>query len=446
MKNLKTSGDLKEDDIMVSFDVAALFPSVPIKESISILEDWLLKQHEDNAWRKKVGGYLKLTRLCMEENYFTFRGSYYKQLKGAPMGNPLSPFLCELFMANIENKLEQRQLLPIRWWRYVDDVFSIIETEKLETILSSINNMHKDIHFTYELEKEGKLPFLDIMVTRKMENEENLEFEIYRKPTNTKRVIPSSSNHSYQHKMAAFHHMIHRMDTLPLNEQGKHKEMEHILETAKLNGYQERTIQAIISKKRFEQHKKSLTTLTPTTPELKRVAVEYNENITRPLRRTIRKFGIDLVYTSRNNQLKSRLGSTKDPIEEPRKSGIYEISCPHCDKVYIGQTRRNLETRTKEHLAEVTKASRDTEKGLSHLFRSKVAEHIFKDNHSITLSNAKVINNCSAWKLDVTESVEIYKRCPSTLLNKDPGNGYSWLFKYLPKHTSTYNNQNSISP
>ncbi|XP_053699027.1 uncharacterized protein LOC128745997 [Sabethes cyaneus] len=126
---IKTSGELAEDDIMVSFDVTALFPSVPVKESISLLEDWLLKQHEDNAWRKKVGGYLKLTRLCMEENYFTFRDSYYKQLKGAPMGNPLSPFLCELFMANLENKLEQDQVLPTRWWRYVDDILASSKKE-----------------------------------------------------------------------------------------------------------------------------------------------------------------------------------------------------------------------------------------------------------------------------------------------------------------------------
>ncbi|XP_053691137.1 uncharacterized protein LOC128739666 [Sabethes cyaneus] len=359
---LKTSGELAEDDIMVSFDVTALFPSVPVKESISLLEDWLLKQHEDNAWRKKVGGYLKLTRLCMEENYFTFRDSYYKQLKGAPMGNPLSPFLC-------------------------DDIFSIIKKGELETILAAMNGTHRNIHFTYELEKDGKLPFLDIIIIRQIESTET-EIEIYRKPTNTKRVIPSSSNHSHQHKMAAFHHMTHRMETLPLSELGKQKELAHILEIAKLNGYKETTIQNMISKKRRDEYKKSLTTLTPITPELKRVAVEYDGNITRPLRQKMRKFGIDLVYTSRNNQLKNKLGSTKDPIEEQRKSGVYEISCPQCEKVYIGQTRRNLETRTKEHLAEVTKASRDAEKGLTHHFRSKVAEHV-NDNHPLTIDNAK---------------------------------------------------------
>ncbi|XP_065075512.1 uncharacterized protein LOC135699238 [Ochlerotatus camptorhynchus] len=73
-QQLQSSGDINEDEIMVSFDVTALFPSVPVKEAINHLEDWLLTQRDDAAWRNKVRTYLKLTRLCMEENYFSFRG------------------------------------------------------------------------------------------------------------------------------------------------------------------------------------------------------------------------------------------------------------------------------------------------------------------------------------------------------------------------------------
>lgn len=155
------------------------------------------------------------------------------------MGNPLSPFLSELFMANLENILEKRDLLPKRWWRYVDDVFSIIKKESLPEILRAINGIHRDIKFTHEEEKDSKLSFLDILIVRESSN---FVFEIYRKPTNTMRVIPRTSNHSYQHKMAAFHHMIHRMHTLPLSDIGKQKEMDYIFETARLNGYNDSTV------------------------------------------------------------------------------------------------------------------------------------------------------------------------------------------------------------
>lgn len=443
-RELQASGNIGEDVIMVSFDVTALFPSVPVKEAINLLEDWLLKQSEDTTWKNKVRSYLKLTRLCMEENYFVFRGNFYKQTKGAPMGNPLSPFLCELFMANLENILKERKLLPERWYRYVDDIFSIVRKEDLPKILEAINSIHKDIKFTHEEEKDCKLPFLDLLIIREMSS---IDFEIYRKPTNTKRVIPSSSNHSHQHKMAAFHHMIHRMQTLPLNDTGKSKEMAHIFEIAQLNGYQKRTIQAIIDKKMRDNLRRSLTTLEPVAEPLKRVAVNFDRLITKPLSAKMKSFGLDLVFSSRNNQIKSLLGSTKDPINTLGKAGVYKISCPHCEDVYIGQTKRTLETRFKEHIAEVNKAKREMDKGLHYDFRSKVAEHIFSKGHNLTKDNIDILRCVSSpWKLDVAESLEIFKHNPSTLLNRDQGNGYSRLFNILPRKTrrgSSTNSRNS---
>lgn len=53
-QKLQSSGDINEDEVMVSFDVAALFPSVPVKQAINLLEEWLLRQREDTAWRQKV--------------------------------------------------------------------------------------------------------------------------------------------------------------------------------------------------------------------------------------------------------------------------------------------------------------------------------------------------------------------------------------------------------
>lgn len=441
VENLRSSGNIQSDEIMVSFDVTALFPSVPVNETLNLLEDWLLSQYFDNTWKKKVDSLLKLSRLCMKENYFTFRGKFYKQTKGAPMGNPLSPFLCELFMANIESTLEKRNILPIRWWRYVDDIFCILKRADLETFFISLNNTHKNINFTIEKELNNRLPFLDVVVVRKSTD---LEFEIYRKPTNTKRVIPNTSNHPFQHKMASFHHMIHRMETLPLSEVAKQKELEYIFEIAKLNGYNESIIQAIVDKKKRAQIRKSFTTLTPITEDLKRVAVEYDVNLTRPLRSKFRKFGMDIVYTSRNTQLKTKLGSTKDPIDTLNKAGIYKIACSHCDMVYIGQTKRNLGIRFKEHFAEVTKASKVSTNAPPHHFKSKVAEHIFNEEHPLTSDNIHLlrpVNNL--WKLDVAESLEIYKQHSCTLLNKDAGNHPSWLFNLLPKNPrhGTVNNR-----
>ena len=47
------------------------------------------------------------------------------------------------------------------------------------------------------------------------------------------------------------------------------------------------------------------------------------------------------------NLLNSNL---KNNIPPEKKSGIYQINCKDCEKIYIGKKKRNLETRVKDTL------------------------------------------------------------------------------------------------
>ena len=53
----------------------------------------------------------------------------------------------------------------------------------------------------------------------------------------------SSSTCTLVDKMAAFHHMIHRMESLSLSKVGKRKEREQIFKISGVNDYPERWIQ-----------------------------------------------------------------------------------------------------------------------------------------------------------------------------------------------------------
>jgi hypothetical protein len=66
--------------------------------------------------------YTKVAKLCMEQTQFLIREAYYQQTFGTAMGNALSPFIANLFMRYMENKLKRRRLFPRVWVRYVDDV------------------------------------------------------------------------------------------------------------------------------------------------------------------------------------------------------------------------------------------------------------------------------------------------------------------------------------
>ncbi|XP_037915130.1 uncharacterized protein LOC119654040 [Hermetia illucens] len=194
--------------MMVSFDVKSLFPNTPIKPAIHQLEVWLNKLNNTIDWRAKVRQYTKLASLCMGENYFTFREKFYKTTAGVSMGNPMSPLVTGKFMAYVESIIEEKEIMPRIWFTYVDDIFAIVEKDKVDNTLTEINRIHPKIQLTIEKEEHESLPFLDLRVTN---NIGKLEFEIYRKPTATQRTIPATSAHTATQKMAAYNSMVHRL-------------------------------------------------------------------------------------------------------------------------------------------------------------------------------------------------------------------------------------------
>ena len=67
-----------------------------------------------------------------------------------------------------------------------------------------INNFHKhlnrqnvDLQFTKEIKENGKIPFLDCLVTR---DNDKLKTTIYRKPTHTDQLLDQSSYNPTSHK------------------------------------------------------------------------------------------------------------------------------------------------------------------------------------------------------------------------------------------------------
>ena len=57
-----------------------------------------------------------------------------------------------------------------------------------------------------------------------------------------------------------------------------------------------------------------------------------------------------IVHPS-GNKLQQLLGNPKDKIELNERSGIYEISCKDCNLKYVGQSKRSIIIRFKEHMA-----------------------------------------------------------------------------------------------
>lgn len=180
---------VNRDEIMVSFDVESLFPSIPIEQALIAMEEHLL---ELNIEENKRTGIITTARSCMKQNFFQFRNKFYSIEHGTSMGNPLSPLVAEIFMAKFEMDLKRANKLPRVWIRYVDDVFAIIKRSQVNEILSILNGEYDTINFTCEIEKDERIPFLDLLVKKKMDG--TIDFGVYHKPTSTKRCITNDSN------------------------------------------------------------------------------------------------------------------------------------------------------------------------------------------------------------------------------------------------------------
>lgn len=223
---------LKNDEILISFDVKSLYPSVPIEETIQYIEN---KLKANNTPPQKIDIIITLTKLCMQQTQFKFNNKNYKSTEGANMGNPLSSLIAEECMKSFEEKIKNEIWFPRVWKRYVDDIIAIVKKDKADEILTHLNNTHPNIKFTLEKEKENSLPFLDITIKRNFDN--SLSFGIHHKPTSSPQIINNSSHHPKQHKHAAFHTYCHRLVSLPITKIEYEKELEHIYKLAADNGY-----------------------------------------------------------------------------------------------------------------------------------------------------------------------------------------------------------------
>ena len=98
----------------MSFDVKALFTSVPIQSAIHVIQK-LLEEDQDLKQRTSmsVNHIISLLEFCLGSTYFTFKGRFYEQQEGAAMGFPISSFVANLYMEDLETKAIQSAQNPL---------------------------------------------------------------------------------------------------------------------------------------------------------------------------------------------------------------------------------------------------------------------------------------------------------------------------------------------
>ena len=160
------------------------------------------------------------------------------------MGLSLSVVLANAFMEDLEDRLlSSSTLKPAVWRRYVDDTWVIWShgDDALTEFFEHMNSMHDDIIFTKEMEEDGKLPFLDVLVAR--DGIGGLHTSVYRKAIASDSYIHASSNHAHSIKRAIITNMFDRAKAVCSDRSSLQTEERKLQDIFSRNGYRKEFIQ-----------------------------------------------------------------------------------------------------------------------------------------------------------------------------------------------------------
>lgn len=236
-----------------------------------------------------------------------------------------------------------------------------------------------------------------------------------------------------------------------------------IIQILRKNNYPIEEIWKFIRKHHFIKHKRQelLVVAENNDNEAENIyhSITYVEGLTERINKEIRKLGSDTKMANKVcNTLSMVFTKTKDRIATVDKNNvIYKIDCGDCNKVYIGQTSKKLETRITQHGKDVERQSTWKERLSNAPLRMKddeilskvtpnqtaLVKHAVTLNHNFKFDNATIIDKHDLTKKrEFIESAHIHMHQNTVNYKQD-------LMKIYPSYyniVNYYSNNNDKSP
>nr|VZI26337.1 unnamed protein product [Spirometra erinaceieuropaei] len=319
---------------------------------------------------------MELLDYCLR-TYFTFNGQIYEQIQGTPMGSPISGYLAEEVMQELEARVFQ-SYKPKFWTNYVDDTFVILHRDAKNNFKRQLNSVFPQIQFTMEEEKDGVLPFLDVQVTRQEDGTH--QTGVFRKATNTEVTLHYNSNHPLSHKRSCVRTLFRRINTHCSPEAEKLRERETLWHLFLANGYP----RSFVNKCLYQRHTRADRENTQRPATFR--GVPYVRNVSEATERMLRPLSVGVGHRPEAT-IRRILMQPQGRLPPADTSGvIYRVKCLDCLANYCGMTDKRLRTRVHEHALAVKR------KGA----RSHVAMHCLENNHVFDFDGAQVLGRAES--------------------------------------------------
>ena len=345
------SSPMNEEDILVSYDVTALFTNVPLSETIDILvdkaftNDWFNQTYDLNLEKEEL---TQLLEVATTNQLFQFDGQLYEQTDGVAMGSPLGPLMANVFMCHLEDKLARDGMVPSLYKRYVDDTLARMpNTDAAADFLATLNGLHPSLKFTMELPSENMIPFIGIQIIK---NGTELETRVYRKPTNTGLLLHFQSHVDKRYKTGLLKTMLHRAHALSSTTEAFNEECAKLRSIFSRLDYPIGLVNSTINMFILSKPDKKIddgNTIRIVLPFKDQIAANA---VRRQLRDLSRKICVTLqpIFVSKKLEQDLKPKEIKPSIVN-RQCVVYKFACDLCDADYVGYTARHLHQRIAEH-------------------------------------------------------------------------------------------------
>uniref|UniRef100_A0A1B0GHU6 Putative reverse transcriptase n=1 Tax=Lutzomyia longipalpis TaxID=7200 RepID=A0A1B0GHU6_LUTLO len=417
-----------DDDVLVSFDVVSLFTNIPRGLALKLVEErWDDISAFTDIPRKL---FVDMVSLIMDSGFFKYRGDFYKQIDGMPMGNCLSPVIADITLDHIMDSALKTYASPLPKviLKYVDDLFLITHKDNVLPLLTHFNTINHKIQFTHELEKDSELPFLDTLVRRNRDG--SLTTNWYQKPMASGRILSFSSLHPMKQKINTAGGLIHRVKSLttdPLTDTNK-----IITDLLVKNKYPRHIIGKLLEKHNSKGVSERGDSSFNTIVETKYCSMTYIKGLSENISKTIRNRSDDITICFRtHNSVGNFFTNMKDKIPVlDRSNVIYRVPC-ECGMFYLGRTSRKLGTRINEH--------KRTTKDFSKTSSSLVA-HMRDKHHNFSFENVKIVDTTNrSHQLNYMEAFHInsHQRMGVCVNHRSEGNELNQLYSALIPNSAT---------
>jgi len=363
-----------ETPTLISLDVTSLFTNVPHDFALdSVSKRWPLIENNTKISKNE---FIRAIKFVFSSTYFIFNNTIYKQTFGTPMGSSFSPVIADIVMRDLETSCLNSVNCHITFYYwYVDDIVMAVSFDNIDLIFKTFNNYHNRIKFTIEYGDSRSISFLDLLLTIK---DDTLFIDWFHKSSFSGRFLSFYSGHPLCHKVGirlgrAFllsHPIFHE------------KNLRLIIELLIENGYPLdfifKKINSRLKTLIYNNMKSSSTNnfennLNSSKDNKKIIVIPYINKLSELIAATMDKSLYITGYRILNN-LGKIVKTHKDTLDYYNNNNVvYKICCNDCSASYVGQTKRQLKTRTREHV--------NNSKSIS-TKPSVITEHIMEFSHS----------------------------------------------------------------